>query len=58
MNFAALFDFDACPSRVDVVPVYPDVIPRKALASPDVAFDFASSFAHLDIVQKSVEFNL
>ena len=34
------------------------MIPRKAFASPDVALDFAEAFAHLDIVQKTVIFDL
>lgn len=58
MDFATLFDFDACPCRVDVISVQTDVVSREAFAAPNVAFDFAETFAHLDIVQKSVIFDL
>ena len=58
MHFAALFDFDACASWVDVIPVYPDVVSREAFASPNVAFDFARAFAHLNDIQKTVIFYL
>ena len=34
------------------------MVSREAFAAPNVAFDFAEAFAHLDIVQKSVIFDL
>ena len=41
-----------------MIPVYPDVVSRKAFASPNVAFDFAEAFAHLNDIQKTVIFDL
>ena len=34
------------------------MVSREAFAAPNMAFDFAETFAHLDIVQKSVIFDL
>ena len=58
MHFAAVFNFDPCPGRVDMVPVYSDVVPRESFTTPNVAFLFAKAFPHLNDIQKTVVFDL